>query len=986
MTVPLLATKLYIPQTQPNLIERPHLLASLDQGLQLGHRLTLICAPAGYGKTTLLAKWARGLAANHETAAARPAPAVAWLSLDSDDNDPARFWAYVQAALDAAIAQPVKGAARRRRHDASGDEWDAGTSLPPGPPHLGNLPGQEQAEAMLAVMINEVASAPAHEAHPILLVLDDYHLIESPAIHRGLGYLLDHQPANLHLALATRMDPPLPLPRLRARMQVTELRQADLAFSTAETAELLNRVLGLGLDEEDVAALSHRAEGWAAGLQLAALAMNQLASQGRGSLSRFVRSFTGSNRYILDFLVEEVLQRQTPAVQRFLVETSVLERLCGPLCDAMLGRATVIYDGQPATAGDWSQLVATDTDALPPSAVVLQMLERANLFVVPMDDERVWYRYHRLFADLLRKRLAQTRPGLASSLNRRASAWYEAQGLAGEAIHHALAAGDEARAADLAQGTAETALMQGENATVLRWIEALPPEEVLARSWLCIYHAWALLLNGRDPELVEARLQEVSGQETVAGIAGAVATLRSMLAIMRGDSQATARWANQALRQLPRASPDANHPPESGLLRSVAANNLGLAHLWRGDMDAASQAFELVVPMALQAGNTIMAVAALCNLAGIRFMHGRLRQAATDYEEALELSTTRAGRRRPAAARALMGLAELAREWNNLEAAAQHLDEALGLCRQYGEMGSLVCLLTLSRVRLEQGDAAAAQGLLDQAQELASASRVTAIDDRLVAVSQARLWIALGELDRAAGWAQERGLPWDGRVEAWAGTAASATAAAPGYDLSEAELMTLVRLHLARKQPELALSLLRLLSGAAERLNRGRRLVEMLVLESIAWHQRGDRQKALGTLNRALILAEPEGYARSFLDEGAVMAPLLYQTLQRGLPPDLAEVETYAGRLLHSFASDAVPDLKHDLPDQSMLVEPLSARELEVLYLIAAGLTNSEISERLVISLSTVKGHTSNIYGKLGVGARTQAVARAREWGILDSS
>ncbi len=936
MDVPLLQTKLHIPPLRADRVSRTRLLARLDEGLRPGNRLILLSAPAGYGKTALLAEWIHTVGAVRE-----PPLRAAWLSLEEGDNDPARFWTYLIAALQAVEPGLGQGAHSMLR--------STGSPLAP-----------LRSEAMLALLINELAAL-----ERLLLVLDDVHLIDEPAVHRGLAYLLDHLPSPVHLVIATRADPPLPLSRLRARNQLLELRVADLRFAPDEVAAFLNDAMGLDVSPDEACALDTQVEGWAVGLQMAALALRataRYATARRPPAARdadaFLAGLARTQRYVLDYLIDEVLTVQPPDIQAFLLRTSVLERLCGPLCDALLE--------------DPGEGAGTE---------ILRNLERANLFLTPLDEDLAWYRYHPLFASLLRKRLEEKEPRQVSQLQRRASAWHEAHGAIASAIDYALAAADHDRAVRLVESHAEAALMRSEHATVLRWIEALPDELVRARPHLCVTHAWALLLSGNAPERVQARLHEAAQGTAADDVGGEVATLRSLLALLGGRIAEAISWAERALERL---------PAERAFLRGVAADTLGIAYLSSGDLAAAEGALELAIVVAQRTDNTMMAVAALCNLAGLRVLRGQLRLAGANYRRALEWSTDARGQRLPVAAKALLGLGELAREWDDLDAAARYLTDALGLCAQYGEIGALVCNLTLARVHRAQGDEAGGEARMREAKAIAAATRVTQIDDRLVAAAEARRWIEAGDLHRAVAWAQERGLDVVGAMAN--AVDAGLEGSSIDYNLRELEYLTLARLALAQGEPGQALALLQWLEREAAQRGRTRRLIEILALEAVATSQVGVQEgkpdpsaDALSPLGRALALAEPEGYMRTFLDEGPPMARLLYQAAERGIAVD------YVGQLLAAFAGEkqrfeapqGTTSLPRSLAEPVGLVEPLSERELEVLALIAEGLSNREVAERLYISLSTVKSHTASIYGKLGVHSRTEAVARAHAWGIL---
>lgn len=897
----ILTTKLTPPRPRPRGVHRPRLIARLCGRAE--RTLTLLSAPAGFGKTTLLADWLQG------------APNVAWLTLDDTDNDPVRFWTCVIAALQS--ARPELGRAAARLLQRAGAVGPA---------------ARVPLHAMLNLLINEIAGNEV----PLVLVFDDYHVIGTPKIHEGMAYLLDHLPRTMHVAIATRADPALPLGRLRARNEIVELRAADLAFTPEEAAAFLNETMVLGLSADDVAALAARTEGWIAGLQMAALALEP--TQRGADEAALVRGLARTERTILDYLTDEVLAQQAPEVESFLLRTSILDRLTAPLCDALL-------EGTPRRAT---------------AAELLQVLERTNLFIEPLDATLTWYRIHPLFADMLRKRLAARQPELIRELHCRAAAWWADHGNVTEAIDHALAGADYAHAAALVTATIETTLNRSEHRMALRWLSALPEDVIRTHPDLCVYHAWTLLLEGQAPEQVALRLAQAREAEPVDEIKGATATIEALLAVYRGDLSGSLRRAESALGLL---------PAHATFLRTVAADVQGIAHLSLGDLPAAEADFAGIVEIAQAAGNTMMGVAALCNLAGVQIVRGQLHAASQTYRQALIMSTER-GQRLPVAARALLGLGEVAREWNDLDTAKVHLSEALMLCERYGEIGNLVCALTLARVRWAQGQLGAAHALVDRAEAIAAASRATQIDDRLVAASRARLWIAEGRLDEAAGWAQSVGTaaPW------------RESSNASDYNVYEAEHAILVRLALARGQADEALSELALLIETAERSHRTRRLIELLILQALAqaWQGPNGAAAADATLQRALALAEPEGYRRTFIDEGPALRDLLARV------PEASEMWAYAQELLVALPAETTgAPIAPARPGLQPPVEPLSEREMEVLELIAAGHTNREIGDALYIALDTVKGHTREIYGKLDVHSRTQAVAKARALGLL---
>jgi LuxR family maltose regulon positive regulatory protein len=937
MAAPILTTKLHIPSPRRNLVPRPRLLERLDAGLN--HRLTLVSAPAGFGKTTLLAEWVRSLAAP-----GFPPVRIAWLSLDAGDNDPARFSAYLTEVL----------------HRADGRLSQEGSDT------LG-MAGPFLQESQLVKLINQVAATP----QPVVVILDDYHLIAAQPIHDAVAFLIDHVPENLHLVLATRADPPLALPRLRVRGHLVELRQSDLRFTVDEAAAFLNRAMGLDLAAGDVAALEARTEGWIAGLQMAALSLQgQRQGPARQSRSDFIRSFTGSHRYVLDYLVEEVLDRQPPPIREFLLRTSILARLSGSLCDAVMANASPLEQAAPSNG-----LAPEIAD----SQAILEHLEAANLFIVSLDDERGWYRYHRLFSDLLRRRLGQSSPELLPELHRRASLWHEEQGLMAEAIDHALAAEAYERAARLIEGAAEATLMRSELATLLRWVEGLPDESVRTRPLLCVYHAWALLFSGHSLEAVESRLALVEGERD--SLAGKVAPLRALIAVYRGDMSRVAEWSRQALEQL---------GEEHLFLRGFARWLLGVSRLVSGDWVTGHQALEDVVRMSQEAGNVMLAVMVMCNQAELSMKQGQLHKAQAIYRQALDFAVDVRRDRLPIAGEALLGLGELSREWNDLLAAERYLTQGIELIGSWAESGAMDGYISLAHVRQAQGDAEGARAAIQMAQQLAARFEATELDDVLVAAHRAHLWIIDGNLEPAVRWFEEEGLTaevalseLESRVE--------------GISLFRRRRRTrqytaLARLLIAQRQPGKALLLLAPLQAIAERWMLNGYLIAIQILKAMAYQARGDGGQAKHALDHALCLAEPEGYMRIFLDEGKPVALLLsdFRSWMGGQSPATADhrdrVLAYADKLLAAFAEEGVPaasPIQRRKSETQVLIEPLTERELEVLGLLATGMSNPEIADLLCIAVSTVRSHCKSIYGKLDVHRRWDAVERGRELGLI---
>jgi len=915
MALPLLQTKLHIPPLRPEFVPRPRLIERLNAGRH--RKLTLISAPAGFGKTTLVAEWLQRLKAlplrGQTAGVGQPADKVrafAWLSLDAEDNDPVRFFSYLIAALETMHTEVVADA--RALFQSS---------------------QQPRLKAALNALINGLATAPAN----FVLVLDDYHVIEQQTIHEALTYLLDHLPPQMHLVIAGRADPPLPLARLRTRNQLTEIRIADLRFTPGEAATFLNQAMGLDLSIEEIAALEARTEGWISGLQLAALSMRGRAAE---HVAGFVTAFSGSHRHVIDYLAEEVMARQTDEIHDFLCQTAILNHLTAPLCDAVTGRE--------------------DSDG------ILRQLEQANLFLIPLDDQRQWYRYHRLFAGFLRNRLHGQLPHQERELHRRASEWYEQNGPLAAAIEHALSATDFERAASLIEQAAKETLMRSEFATFLNWVETLPDDSMRARPSLCLYHAWALLLSNRPLDAIESRLQDAEGE--AGSMSSQAASLRAFIAALQGKVPRAAELSRQALEGL----------PENDLfLRSVVAWDLGLSHLWRGDFAAGSHALERAAKMSQETGNVMVAVVALCHLAEMRIIHGQLHEARALYRQALDLATDGQGQPLPVAGMALIGLGELLREWSDLETAMRHLTEGIALTEPWGEIVAMDGYIALARVKQARGDAHGARAALHRAAHIADKFDTTEMDDFFVAIHQARLWVAQGNLEAAGRWAEGRGLEIDLGPAGLEGHDVSAFF--PTYYLRELEHVALARVWIHQGRAGKALALLERLLPVAERQERKGSAIEMQILRAMALQAQDSIPQAMAALERALEMARPEGHVRIFVDEGAPVAQLLRHALAQRMAPH------YVRKLLAAFdvpQHETLEERPSFSPAQP-LIEPLTERELEVLRLVAVGLSNREVADRLIITVGTAKRHVSNIYAKLGVHNRVQAVAQARELHLL---
>lgn len=899
---PLLRTKLFIPPVRPKRVERPGLIDCLNQGLDKA--LILVSAPAGFGKTTLLAEWA-----------GQVGMPVAWLSMGPEENDPARFLRYLISALIRALR---------------GD----GTSICASSRAMLQSIQPVPLRTILVTFMNELADL----SRSFALVLDDYQFINEPVVHQALTFILEHLPPDAHLVLATRVDPAIPFHRLRAAQRLLEIRTEDLRFSVEEASAFLNTAMGLMLSREDVAALNDRAEGWVVGLQMAALSMESLADR-----SAFIRAFSGSNRYILEYLIEEVLDRQSQELQAFLLEMSILDRLCAPLCDAVLAEGSK-------------------------SQAVLEQLDRSNLFLTPLDQDGHWYRFHHLFADLLRARLQRSRPESLSGLHLRASQWFESAELPEEAVKHAFAAEDGARAARLVEQHGLDVLSHGELSTLLSWFRALPGEQIRSRPALRVLHAWSLTFSGQL-EKVELELREVEKQVEPGGsgrepdeILGTVAIIRGLIADIMGDMVSAVELAQSADRLLPR---------ENLAARSIVPFVLGDGYMATGELDKAEAAFEEIRRIGEVSGNLWTTAVALHKLALLKKLEGKLGAAFDLYGEAIRLAGQKSGRQYGSMGATYVGLGDLLRERNDLETAREMVTEAIRNMEHWQSPTDLVNgYVTLARVLLSQQEIQGAEDALVKAEKISSQGGIFPATRINLEACQVRLCLAKGDLAAADRWVEERQLE--------EGT--PLTESLVDY-LRELECITLARVLIARKEWGRALHLLSALRESAGCARRNGRLIEILTLTGLALYGSGRGLDAKTDLARGLSLAEPEGYMRIFLDEGGPMQELL-QTCRNEAE---ARVKAYIDRLLISFGpsigeaaeTPAMPRLRQPL------VEPLTAREIEVLHLLAAGLSNREIAARLYLSEGTVKTHTHNLYAKLGVHSRTQAIAHARDLRLI---
>jgi LuxR family maltose regulon positive regulatory protein len=868
----LLQTKLFIPSLRSSLVPRPQLIAKLNR--ERSYKLILVSAPAGYGKTTLLTEWIDQIRAD---------VAVCWLSLDEDDSDRQQFFNYLAAAI-----RPLP---------------DSQSSLL----QLLQSPQTLPAKNLMAAFVNDVTPV----STSFLLVLDDYHAIELAEIDQAVAFLLDNMPPQMTLAITSRADPGFPISRLRARDKLIELRADDLRFTEAEAALFLRQSMNLTLSSAQVAALENRTEGWIAGLQMAALSM-----QKRDDVTGFIDSFTGSHRFIMDYLLEEVLNQQPAEVQAFLLQTAVLTRLNADLCHAVVG-------------------IGADA-----SQQILEELYRHNIFLTPLDDERRWYRYHHLFADLLRQRLQQNMAECeVAELHCQASQWYEANSLELEAFHHAVAANDVERALRLIEGEGLPLYFRGEAIPVRHWLESLPEAEFKARPSLWVTYASVLTMTGRLHGNIEEILQaaETAVQDAVPDdktndLLGQIAAIRAMLAVTKSQVNTIVTQSRRALELL---------HPDNASMRTTTTWTLGYAYQVQGDRAAAGQAYAETIAHSQKSGNIMTEIAATTCLGQIQETENKTHQAAKTFQRILQLVGDPPW---PAACEACVGLARIHYQWNDLETAEQFGQQGLALARQLENVDTpAACGVLLARVKLAQGDTAGARARLAEAEQFVRQHHFDHWVGEITAV-RIQMFLHQGNLTAAAQLAETHDLP-----------------------LGEA------RVKLAQGDPTAALAALEPARQQAEANDWADERLQAMVLQALAYDAAGESEKAVQLLGAALALAESGGLIRLFVDKGPAMAALLREAVKQGVAPDFVQ------QLLAALGEMAVtqPQTTQPLPD------PLSDRELEVLKLLTTSLSGPEIARELMVSLNTMRTHTKNIYSKLGVNSRRTAVRRAEELNLL---
>lgn len=899
MSDSLLATKFFVPHPGPNLVHRQRLLDRLDESVQRGNHLTLISTPAGYGKTTLLGEWFQ---ASHYS--------KTWLTLDEGDNDPVRFLTYLVYAL----REITPGFGKTLLTDT------------------GSL--QTQISNMqLTSLLNELFELPDKS----LIILDDYHCIIKQTIHDAVSNLIEHSPLHVHFVISSRADPPLPISRLRARGQVTALRQNDLQFTLDEAAEFLTKNPAFNLSREDISALTNRTEGWAAGLQMASASLVE-----QSDVSAFIQEFTGSNRFILDFLIEEVLDNQPESIQDFLLHASILDQQCGPLCD---------------------QLISGLIDLGTSSQDTLEQLEHKNLFIIPLDDHREWYRFHRLFSDLLRQRLELLYPDRRQSLHQRASQWYQEHGFREAAIEHAFQAGDDQRAADLIEASAEAILMQSQVTTLLSWLKNLPPDELQTRPVLSVYYAWVLLWSGAPLEIIDSHMQLAASRQSHSAHA---LPLQAFLEIYNGDVELAIRLSRQALDQL---------PEEDLLLRSLANFILASSYLALGETEAGIGILEKTARTSQQVGNVMIATLILCELGDESQKLGQLKQAQRLYNQALEISTSTQGDLLPVAGKAMIGLGDLEREWNHLEAAQKLTTKGIALAEQWSVLGTFEGCINLVMIKDALGDKETADQIFTQVHELAYQFDASEVDDRVVEMVAARRNITYGDLASVEEWIKNRSLD----------------APFPGTGSGEVEQLLQARLRkyensiharylIARGEYDRALTLLEGVLTEAESMKRLYLKIEAEILRALAFYAQGKQQPTVEALSDALQLARPEGFIRVFLDYGDALRSALEASISGFSEPSLM---AYGQKILDSFTTQASSKSTSSPTRIGETVESLSERELDVLRLLPSSLSSTEMASELSISINTLRSHLKNIYTKLDSHSRYEAIARAREAGLL---
>ena len=890
----LLRTKLYVPSLQSKWISRPRLVKRMDEGF--ARKLTLISAPAGFGKTTLLVDWIH-----------RKEIPVVWLSVDKNDNDSSHFLTYVILGLQSLKADVGNAALTMLRS--------------PQPPPI---------ESILTNLINDVVLIPTDMA----LVLDDYHCVDVKPIHDMIAFLLDHLPKQMHIILATRSDPPLPLARIRSQNQLAELRPADLSFTTNETSVFFNECLKFRLSNDDITLLGSRTEGWIAGLQLAALSLS-----GRKDPSGFLKAFKGDNRYIADYLTEEVLNRLSESLQNFLLQTCLLDRLSGPLCDAVTQQENC--------------------------QKMLNTLEKANLFVIPLDDERRWYRYHHLFGDLLKQRLRRKQSDWVAILHRRASQWLAQNGFKNEAVDHALIAQDYTKAVQLIEEIAEIDWDHARESRLLRWFKTLPDEQISANPKLSIFYARELFKSGylddaeKKLQAADQMLETASTRDpNKEGLRGRIAVIRAYISSRTDDISRIIHFSNQALKCLPQ---------KDLMWRSVAATTLGFGYgrIGAGNLVKAQQAFAEAMKISKAAGNIYYYIFTGSCLGGVMLMRGKFYEAEYISQQSLRLAKKTGIVQTGIVGSLYANLGVIFSEWDDLDEGIRLIKKGIERCIQGRDPVTLAsCRMGLLRALLYRTDFAEAFKIMQKINTSTNDFILPPWITNTISALNVFFWLASGNLNKAVQLVEARGLRIDNKLD----------------NLREIEHVALAHVLIAQNQLDDADHLLQRLMENAKAGDHVYIMIQMRLLRALVFKAKADTAAALGELALALSLAEPGGLIRIFISMGTPVAELLEEIIEvkkKNHDDTKTGFSTaYAKKLLTVYKAGTPGKIKG-------LMDPMSDRELEVLHLIKAGLSNREIAERLFISLNTVKTHTKNINSKLNVNSRIKAVAQANKLGLL---
>jgi LuxR family maltose regulon positive regulatory protein len=877
-----LKTKLLAPRVPESSVTRSRLTDILDRGLV--RKVVLLSAPPGFGKTTLLSQWVEQCEIP-----------VAWLTLDRADNDVVRFWRYVISGLQT-IQKSI---------------GESSLSL------LGS-PQTPPSNSILATLINDITE----RIDDIVLILDDLHVITNQAIHDGLEFLIEHMPTNMHLVIATRADPPLPLALLRGRRELIEIRATDLRFTSSETLEFLDQEMGFSFSREDAILLTDRTEGWIAGLQMAMMSMYT-----KDDPSELIASLTGNHEYILDYLTDEVLEQQPGDLKTFLLQTSILDHLTAPLCEAVTGKEEC--------------------------HAILDKLQKTNVFIIPLDHERRWYRYHSLFSDLLRQRLQREQANKITDLHLRASDWYQHAGMLPEAIEHAFSAEDYERAAKLIEKSAESSLLLGEVKTFLDRVERVP--EQTAQEWplLCVYHAEALLISGKPMDHILPRLQGTAEYNAV----------QALMASYQGDVELSTKLSRLALDHL---------PDESNFLKGAITSALGAVLLLSGDVEASIQTFSESAKLGRVGDNLMLVVTALSRLGQLHTLNGKLSDADAFFREAIELCTDQQGDYLPVASMPMIYYAFLLRELNDLDSALDIIHEAIDLSQKSGGFWAVDCHSILALILQSKGDLDAAQKAMGTARKIASSTGGNRFDDLYTAAYQAQLFVVQNRLNDAVRWMRDRGFVNHQKAE---NIPSSGAPASQPFFIDEIERTTAARIHLALGQPKKAMTLLEPMLVQCEKMGRTRSVIENLSLQAIALQAQGKIDQAVETFQPVLSSAEQFGYYRILIDEGEPMFQLLTNVVKSG------KTTTYISKLLEGFKAEDRALTPQD--SSNTLSEPLSEREMQVLRLLSTDLSVSDIAAELFIAASTARTHVKAIYRKLDVHSRYEAVMRANYFDLL---